>query len=499
MPMWTKYIVASVIVLAVLGVGLFALGGGFASGPEKETLTVYVAAGIMPPVEQAARRYEREEGVKVRLESGNSGHLLGQIKLHGRGDLYIPADDSFVERGRKEGLLAESLPLAKMRLVLGVNPERAGDIRTLDDLLKPGVKYGLAAPDAGAGKETAKALERAGVWDRVRTGAKTIKLTVTDVAEDAKMGTLDAAFVWDATARQRGLTVVELPELEGTAVTVPAAVLSVSKHPDAALRFARYLAAPDRGGSAFRDNQYEVVGGDTWAVRPRIVLFAGTVNRPAIRDTLAAFQKREGVDIVTVYQGCGSLQGQMRTGSIPDAYLACDISYEPPVDGMSPRPAVVSEMDLVIVTKPGNPKNIRTLADLARLGIKVEVSDAKVTSMGGVTQRLLAEAGLEDRIDKVVIAAPGDVLVGHVRTINGLDAAIAYATNAMEAVRDNQVSVVPIDHPDAKAVQAFWRNERADYPQLVGRLLTALKTAESESRYKAAGFRPLWGEAGSRQ
>ena len=492
MASWTRYLVASVLALAVLGVALFALGGGFSGGVEEETLTVYCAAGILPPVEQAAERYEQEVGVKVRLESGNSGHLLGQIKLHRRGDLYIPADDSFVERGRREGLLDESVDLAKMHLVLGVNPEHADEIRSLDDLFKPGVKYGLAAPDAGAGKVTAEALQRAGVWDRVRRGAKTIKLTVTDVAEDAKLGTLDAAFVWDATARQRGLSVVELPELEGAVVSVPAAVLTASKHPAAALRFARYLAAPDRGGQAFAENQYEVVGGDAWAVRPRIVLFAGTVNRPAIRDTLAAFERREGVDIVTVYQGCGSLQGQMRTGSIPDAYLACDISYEPPVPGMSPRPSVVSEMDLVIVTKPGNPKGIRTLADLARPGIKVEVSDPGVTSMGGVTRRLLAEAGLEDRVDKVVIGAPGDVLVSHVRTINGLDAAIAYATNAMEAVEENQVAIVPIDHPDAKAVQAFWKNERADYPQLVGRLLAALETAKSEQRYEAAGFRPLW-------
>jgi molybdate transport system substrate-binding protein len=77
---------------------------------------------------------------------------------------------------------------------------------------------------------------------------------VTDVANDLKLGTVDAGIVWDAMLRQReyeGLERVPVPELEAREARVEAVVLTCSNQPEAAQEFARFLAAPDGGRLQF--------------------------------------------------------------------------------------------------------------------------------------------------------------------------------------------------------------------------------------------------------
>ena len=74
---------------------------------------------------------------------------------------------------------------------------------------------------------TAKAI-RLAVGDHC--GARVNKPTVSDVATDVKIGTIDAAFVWDATVKQYGgdLEAVPLPELADRKSIIAAAVLTLT-------------------------------------------------------------------------------------------------------------------------------------------------------------------------------------------------------------------------------------------------------------------------------
>ena len=67
---------------------------------------------------------------------------------------------------------------------------------------------------------------------------------------------MDAAIVWDAVAAApgyRGQTVLAVPELDGVVGRIEVAVLTQSRDREAALRFARYVSATDRGLVRFRD------------------------------------------------------------------------------------------------------------------------------------------------------------------------------------------------------------------------------------------------------
>ena len=127
-------LLASVAVLIAL-VGLLAWDSW--RGPtaaSKRPLIVYCAAGLRPPVEAAAQAYQQEYGVQVQLQYGGSQTLLANIEASQRGDLYLPADDSYLRMARDKGLVARRCRLARMTPVLAVPKGNPKNLHSLDDL-----------------------------------------------------------------------------------------------------------------------------------------------------------------------------------------------------------------------------------------------------------------------------------------------------------------------------------------------------------------------------
>ena len=112
---------------------------------------------------------------------------------------------------------------------------------------------------------------------------------------------------------------------------------------------------------------FRVSGGDLWADVPELSVFAGSMLRPAIDETITAFEEREGVRVSRVYNGCGILVAQMKGGQVPDAYFACDTEFMEQVPDLFPEPVDVSQNELVILVQKGNPHNIGSLRDLTQL------------------------------------------------------------------------------------------------------------------------------------
>ncbi len=481
--------------LGALGVlvGLLMWLGGFFDGVDHaDELHVYCASGVRPAVEKIAVAYEREFGVTIRLHSGSSGVLEHQLRERRVGDLYIPAGrDPFLERCRADGTVVEILPVARFRLVIAVRPDNDKNIRTLDDLLRGDVDVIIANEQAAVGKTTRKVLAN---WDRFTEfkAKATTKPTVTEVANDVRIGVrADVGLIWDSTARQWGLEIVEVAELRqhsASSSTISVGVLSFSKQPTAALRFARYLAAPEKGQPIFQEDHYETVAGDAWAVKPKLVFFSGGVNRLAVEETLTEFQRREGCEIVTTFQGCGSLVTMIRAGQQPDAYFACDVSFVDQVaDDFAPA-TDISQTDVIMLVQPGNPKNIRTLADLGHADVSVGIADEQLTALGSLTMQLLREAGVYDAVltNRRATTPTADLLVMQLTTVDKLDAVIVYRANC-NFIGDRG-EIVSINHPAAHATQPLAIHRKTKYPQMTERLMMAIGSARSRKRFEATGF-----------
>ncbi|MCX7887905.1 MAG: substrate-binding domain-containing protein, partial [Verrucomicrobiae bacterium] len=432
--------------------------------------------------------------VPIELQYGPSQTLLASIEVARSGDLYIPGDDSFLAMAGQKGLIAEIIPLAKMRVVLVVAAGNPKNIQTVADLRRADVKLGIPNPEvAAAGKLAREALEACREWGELVARATVFKPTPNDIASDVKLGAVDAGIVFDAVAKQYPeLEIVALPELASAVAQVSVAVLRHSTQPTAALRFARYLGAADRGLKQFAALGYTVVEGDVWEETPELLVFSGSVNRVAVEETLREFEKRGGCRITRVYNGCGILVGQMKTGGArPDVYLTCDRSFASPVaDLFLGEPVGISETDILLVTPADNPKNIRELGDLARPGVRVGWANPDQSTLGALTLRMFQQAGILEavRSNTVMQVPTGDMLVNQLRTSRGsLDVVVAYRVNALKA--SNDVQMISLNVPGARAEQTFSIGVHSKHKQMVRRLHAALLSPRSQQRFTSAGFR----------
>jgi molybdate transport system substrate-binding protein len=233
----------------------------------EKALVVYCAAAIKPAAEAAARDFEAETGQRVEFRFGNSETMLQNAALSRDGDLFLPADDSYVRMAEERGIVAETTRLARMRAVVLVRPGNPRGIATFDDLLQPSLRLGQANPDAAAiGKVTRDRLAALGRWDELAANTKVFHATVTEAANAVQLGGNDAAVVWDAVAANYPeLAVVRLSELDGAVGRVAVAVLTTSPNSEAARRFARFLAANNRGMAHLRKAGFtELEPGPAW-------------------------------------------------------------------------------------------------------------------------------------------------------------------------------------------------------------------------------------------
>ncbi len=459
--------------------------------PAKATLTVYCAAGLKNPVEAIAAKYREELGVEVQLQYGGTGTLLSQLRVAKRGDLFIAADDAGIVDARKFDAIREVVPLVKQRPVIAVRAGNPKKIATLADLARDDVKLALANPEAAAiGRSVRTALGEK--YEPLAKRAVVQKPTVTEIASDLSLGAVDAAILWDSTVPQfKGLEAIEAPEISSLAEDASVAVLTACQDSVAALRFARYLAAPEKGAAIFQQHGFKPVGGDQWAVKPEMILYSGGVNRPAVENLLRDFSDREGATVTTVFNGCGILCASMKAmedasnPKFPDAYYACDLCFVPPVAQHFPETQILTETEIGIVVKKGNPRGIRTLAGLAQPGLKVGLCNTQQSTLGYMTQGMLRDLKIADlvRANVVVEVPTADFLVNQMRA-GALDAAVVYRVNA--APQAEHLDFLVIDHPGAKAVQPF--SIRADSPnrQLAGRLLACMKL--NRASFENAGF-----------
>ncbi len=483
---WMAFL-ASVVALAAL-IGLLVYEPRAAKS--SEPLVVYCAAGIKGPVEKIAREYEATYDIKVLLDYAGSQSLLSRIIVNPHGDLFLPADDSYIHLAREKDLLEEVIPVARMTAVIAVRKGNPKQIRGLKDLFRDDVQVAQADPDTAAvGKLTRDTLRKIGRWDELHRRTKVYKPTVNDVANDIKVGAVDAGIIWDATLKAYDdLEAVPVAELSQTTAHIPVAVLRSTDQPTAALHFARFLAAPDRGLTTFAKHGFQSVEGDAWAEKPEINFLGGAMLRPAVEQTITAFEEREGCRVNRIYNGCGILVAQMKAGERPDMYFACDQSFMAEVTDLFLDAVDVSTNQLVILVPKGNPHRIKTLRDLGKPGLKIGVGHEKQCALGVITQTTLVEAKVKDPIMKnVKVQLPtGDMLVNELR-VKALDAVIAYVSNATGF--GNELEAIAVDIPCAVAVQPVAVGRHSKYPQLAGRLLAALRSQASREHFEANGFR----------
>src|SRR5262249_35802566 len=119
----------AISVVVVAGLILLLVYGGRSAGPDGspvESLVVYFAAGLQPPVSQIIKDYEAAFPVTFQTQYAGSGTLLSEIRVAG-GDLFIAADKQYLDSARELKLVRDILPIATQTPVIVVpkgNPKK---------------------------------------------------------------------------------------------------------------------------------------------------------------------------------------------------------------------------------------------------------------------------------------------------------------------------------------------------------------------------------------
>ena len=134
-----------------------------------------------------------------------------------------------------------------------------------------------------------------------------------------------------------------------------------------------------------------------------LTIFAGAASKPALDEAGQAFEKMTGIKVYFNYGGSGTMLSQMKLSQSGDLYIPASPDYiiKAQRDGLiDANPTrIVAYLIPVIAVQHGNPKNIQSLSDLAKTGIKVAISNPEVVSLGSYSveildyNHLLAEVG----------------------------------------------------------------------------------------------------------
>jgi len=182
-----------------------------------------------------------------------------------------------------------------------------------------------------------------------------------------------------------------------------------------------------------------------------------------------------GATVAFNFGSSGTLATQIQQGAPADAFASADpalVTTLIEAKLVDDRATVIANNKLVIVTKPGNPKRIKRLADLATAGV-ISLCGETVPC-GKYAGQILSGAGVTIPTD--TITRGQDVKATLAAVTNGdADAGIVYVSDAKTA--GSAVTAVPI--PDAQ-------NAIATYPMVVLKQSTNPAAARAFVAYVAS-------------
>jgi molybdate transport system substrate-binding protein len=251
-----RFLTALIAVLALVGV--------FLKDAKAEDFLIFAGAASKPATEEIARIYQQKEGLNVLTTFGGSGFVLSQMKLARKGDIYFPGSSDFMEMAKKEGSVFPETEKIIVYLVPAINVQRGNprQIRSLKDLLKPGLRLAIAEPNnVCVGTYAVEVVERnfnPQEREHFRRNLVTMVESCEKTANIISLKGVDAVLGWEvfeAWDPERIERVLLKPEEIPRIGYISAAVSRFTKDRARAERFVNYLVSPE-SQSVYRKHGY---------------------------------------------------------------------------------------------------------------------------------------------------------------------------------------------------------------------------------------------------
>src|SRR6201996_592898 len=218
-----------------------------------------------------------------------------------------------------------------------------------------------------------------------------------------------------------------------------------------------------------------------------IVVFAATLLKPAFTLLAGKFQTdNPGATIDFDFATSSELANKLTQGASADIFASADSAQMDTVvkaDLTSGEPVNFASNTLVIVTAPGDPKQIRSFADLARPDLRVAVCQASAPC-GSATQRIEDNTGVH--LNPASEESVSSGVLGKV-TNGEDDAGLVYLTDAHKA--GDKVTAVKFPESDeAVNIYPIAVLKHASQPALAQKFVDLVTGATGRRVLTQAGF-----------
>lgn len=238
-------------VAAVLIVSLATAATACAADPRQPELLAFAAASLTDVLGELSAAWTRRSGVAVKPSFAASSVLARQIEAGGAADVFVSADEQWMDYLARRGLVetATRRDLARNRLVLiaPADSALALEIQPGFDLAGALGRDRLATADPDtvpAGRYARAALVSLGAWDAVAN-----RLARADNVRGAMMfvargeAPLGIVYATDALADRKVRIVGTFPERTHAPITYPGAAVTGARREAAA--FLAFIGGPD--------------------------------------------------------------------------------------------------------------------------------------------------------------------------------------------------------------------------------------------------------------
>jgi molybdate transport system substrate-binding protein len=228
-----------------------AAGGSLAlaASPPAE-INFYAAASLRTALERLAPECGKAAGVRIVFNFGASSDLARQIEAAGKADIFFSADEEWMDRISRAGLVDEGSRrslLSNRLVVVGRRPDPPL-FRSPRDLAGGGVgRLSLANPEAVPAGKYAKAwLEKIGLWEAVK-GRVVPAVDARAALAVVESGAAEAGVVYrtDAALSRKVDVLYEVPEGEGPVISYAVAAMRDRPERERARKVVDCLAAPE--------------------------------------------------------------------------------------------------------------------------------------------------------------------------------------------------------------------------------------------------------------
>lgn len=234
---------------SLIGILLALMGTGVAHAETNTSITVFAASSLTNVMQTLAQDYQQQTGITVRVSLASSSTLARQIVQGAPADIYISADDRWMNYVEQQG----DLDKASRRTLLTNQLVLVAPITYPKNAIKVNANWSMSSALAGtrlamgdpayvpAGIYAQQSLEKLGLWAQAKSQlapSNNVRSALMLVENGEAM--LGIVYKTDALIAKNVKIVATLPDNSHQPITYPVAM--VKQHNNATVQgFYRYL------------------------------------------------------------------------------------------------------------------------------------------------------------------------------------------------------------------------------------------------------------------